>query len=30
MSSAAAILLGVLTLVIVYLQRAFGITDKVD
>lgn len=30
MSSAAAILLGVLTLIIVYLQRAFGITDKVD
>ncbi|HZY69134.1 MAG TPA: sugar ABC transporter permease [Devosia sp.] len=30
MSSAAAILLGVLTLIIVYLQRAFGITDRVD
>jgi multiple sugar transport system permease protein len=30
MSSAAAILLGVLTLIIVYLQRALGISDKVD
>jgi multiple sugar transport system permease protein len=30
MSSAAAILLGVLTLIIVYLQRAFGIRDSVD
>ena len=30
MSSAAAILLGVLTLIIVYLQRAVGISDKVD
>lgn len=30
MSSAAAILLGVLTLIIVYLQRTFGITDKVE
>ena len=30
MSSAAAILLGALTLIIVYLQRALGISDKVD
>ena len=30
MSSAAAILLGVLTLLIVYLQRALGISDRVD
>lgn len=30
MSSAAAILLGVLTLIIVYLQRALGISDRVD
>lgn len=30
MSSAAAILLGALTIVIVYLQRAIGISDKVD
>jgi multiple sugar transport system permease protein len=30
MSSAAAILLGLLTLIIVYLQRALGISDKVD
>jgi multiple sugar transport system permease protein len=30
MSSAAAILLGLLTLLIVYLQRTFGITDKVE
>jgi multiple sugar transport system permease protein len=30
MSSAAAILLGLLTLAIVYLQRALGISDKVD
>ena len=30
MSSAAAILLGALTLVIVYLQRALGISDRVD
>jgi multiple sugar transport system permease protein len=30
MSSAAAILLGVLTLLIVYLQRAVGISDRVD
>ena len=30
MSSAAAIILGVLTLVVVYLQRAFGVRDTVD
>jgi len=30
MSSAAAIILGVLTLVVVYLQRAFGVKDTVN
>ena len=30
MSSAAAIILGVLTLVVVYLQRAFGVRDTVE
>jgi multiple sugar transport system permease protein len=30
MSSAAAMLLGVITIVIVYLQRAFGVRERLD